>query len=89
MEYENLTEDQKKWVEEIQKDLFLNKDQYTYRPEVICDTETGNVYSTMEGFFGGMEVKGLMGRLPLEAIPERENRSLKVIRETIYRIEKG
>jgi len=74
MKYQNLTQSQRGWIAEMQRASSLNKNNFIYVPRVICDTETGEVYSITEGFFGGFEIISRIGSIPKKAVPYR-NRS--------------
>ena len=89
MRYENLSLDQQSWVSEIQRDVTRNSDQFVYLPKVVCDTETGQVYSVREGFFFVMEIGGPIGSLPKKAIPYKNERPLRIKKLESYEIDRG
>tara|TARA_Y100000310_G_scaffold345616_1_gene467346 strand:- start:4334 stop:4639 length:306 start_codon:yes stop_codon:yes gene_type:complete len=79
MKHENLTDEQKYWIGEIQRDFSLNEDQFLYCPNVVCDSENGRVYRCTAGFLGGREIwEGEIGRLPLKAIPFRRKKRVSI-----------
>jgi len=71
MNYRNLTREQKEWIKEIQRAEEKNRENFVYVPGFQCDAETGEVYRTEEGMYGGIERIEFVGYIPLKAIPYR------------------
>lgn len=92
MRYANLTEQQKEWIAELQRAVEKNRDIFRYVPKVVCDTETGDIYRSCEGFYGGIEILKKIGKIPRKAIPHRNlglmgRRTFRVMERRIYQTE--
>lgn len=74
MNIRNLTEEQREWIKEIQRYKTKRTERVTTGeiPSVICDTDTGIVYKTREGEWGGIIIEGPLGMLPIKSIPFRD-----------------
>jgi hypothetical protein len=85
MDYGRLTVEQKTWISEIQRAAEKNRNMFAYVPNFECDIDTGEVFKTREGEYGGIEIEHRVGFIPLKAIPHRarllREREEKRIRE--------